>query len=56
MSTPWTLGNMYTLSHAKVESDFPSLQNGDLSAKGENPERKTSIIQDCCRVVNPTQK
>jgi hypothetical protein len=33
------------LNHANAENEFPTLQNGDLSAKGENPERRTSILQ-----------
>jgi hypothetical protein len=34
-------------SYAKAESESPTLSNGDLSANGENPDRKTSILQDC---------
>jgi hypothetical protein len=42
---PWA--TCIRLSHVKAEREFPTLQNGDLSAKGENPDRETSILQDC---------
>jgi hypothetical protein len=35
------------LGHAKAVSKFPTLQNGDQSGKGENPDRKMLILQDC---------
>jgi hypothetical protein len=46
--SPWAM--CIRLSHVKAESEFPTLWNGDLSAKGENTDRKTSILQVCWRL------
>ena len=32
--------------HVWAKSEFPTLQNWDWSAKGDNPDRKSSVLQD----------
>jgi len=32
--------------HVRAKSGFPMLQNWDWSAKGDNPDRKSSVLQD----------
>ena len=34
------------LSHVRAKSEFLTLQNWDWSAKGDNPDRKSSVLQD----------
>jgi hypothetical protein len=34
------------LSHVRAKSEFPTLQNWDWSAKGDNPDRKSPVLQD----------
>jgi len=45
MSTSWLLGIVYTAKSCKGEK-FLTLQNWDWSAKGDNPDRKSSFLQD----------
>ena len=32
--------------HVRAKSEFPTLYNRDWSAKGDNPDRKSSVLQD----------
>jgi hypothetical protein len=55
MSTAWSQGNLYT-----AESDCPTFQYQNLSAKGETPDRKETrshrIAGSWCRDDNQTPK
>jgi hypothetical protein len=41
------VGIMYTANYCKGGERVPGALNRDLSANGENHDRKTSILQDC---------
>jgi len=40
MSMSWLLGNVYTAKSCKGKTEFPTLENWDCLAKGDNPDRK----------------
>jgi len=49
MCTPLRHGSWATfirLGHVRAKSEFLTLQNWDWSAKGDNPDRKSSVLQD----------
>jgi hypothetical protein len=41
---PWA--TYIWVSHVMAQSEFSNFLNGDLSAAGENPDRKNSILED----------